>query len=144
MADQRIAKRIPASIQASRTAGDFHRAMQAKFQHYADRRQFIDEQMAPIFDYLHDVENIRIQKRMIIFKEHLLQGLSDQETYTDAAKLRARDSLPDVFPPKSLGRRIPDLSRFGIYHSASARVPCCYGKRQDHRGQARADSLDQT
>jgi len=57
MADQRIAKMIPASIQASRTAGDFRRAMQAKFQHYADRRQFIDEQMAPIFDYLHDVEN---------------------------------------------------------------------------------------
>lgn len=57
MADQRIAKMIPASIQASRTAGDFRRAMQAKFQHYADRRQFIDEQMAPIFDYLHDLEN---------------------------------------------------------------------------------------
>ena len=57
MADQRIAKMIPASIQASRTASDFRRAMQAKFQRYADRRQFIDEQMAPIFDYLHDVEN---------------------------------------------------------------------------------------
>ena len=49
MTDQRIAKMIPASIQASRTAGDFRRAMQAKFQHYADRRQFIDEQMAPIW-----------------------------------------------------------------------------------------------
>ena len=46
--------------------------------------------------------------------------------------------------PKSLGRGIPDISRFGIYHSTSARVPCCYGKRPDHRGQARADPLDQT
>ena len=45
---------------------------------------------------------IRIQKRIIIFKEHLLQGLSDQETYTDTAKLRALASLPDVFPPNRL------------------------------------------
>lgn len=56
MTDQRIAKMIPTSIQASKTAGDFRRAMQAKFQHYADRRQYIDEQMTPILEYLHNVE----------------------------------------------------------------------------------------
>ena len=56
MSDQRIAKMIPPIIQASRTAEDFRRAMQAKFQHYVDRRQFIDEQLSPIFEYLHNVE----------------------------------------------------------------------------------------
>ena len=55
--------------------------------------QLLDEKQIPY---------IRIQKRIIIFKEHLLQGLSDQETYTDAAKLRALNSLPDVFPPHRL------------------------------------------
>ena len=55
--------------------------------------QLLDEKQIPY---------IRIQKRIIIFKEHLLQGLSDQKTYTDTAKLRALDSLPDVFPPNRL------------------------------------------
>ena len=55
--------------------------------------QLLDEKQIPY---------IRIQKRIIIFKEHLLQGLSDQETYTDTAKLRALASLPDVFPPNRL------------------------------------------
>ena len=55
--------------------------------------QLLDEKRIPY---------IRIQKRIIIFKEHLLQGLSDQETYIDAANLRALDSLPDVFPPHRL------------------------------------------
>lgn len=56
MSDQRVAKMIPPIILASRSSDDFRRAMQAKFQHYADRRQFIDEQLAPIFEYLHKVE----------------------------------------------------------------------------------------
>ena len=55
--------------------------------------QLLDEKQIPY---------IRIQKRIIIFKEHLLQGLSGQETYTDTAKLRALASLPDVFPPNRL------------------------------------------
>ena len=35
MDDQRISKMIPSIIRASRTADDFRRAMQAKYQHYA-------------------------------------------------------------------------------------------------------------
>lgn len=56
MDDQRISKMIPSIIRASRTADDFRRAMQAKYQHYADRRKFIDEEMAPIFKYLDDLK----------------------------------------------------------------------------------------
>ena len=46
--DNRIAKMIPPLIHANRSADDFRRAMQAQFQHYVDRRHFIDEQLAPI------------------------------------------------------------------------------------------------
>jgi len=41
-------------------------------------------------------------KRKIIFKEHLLQGLSGKEIFTDVAKLEAIKSLPEVFSPASL------------------------------------------
>ena len=34
-------------------------------------------------------------KRKIIFKEHLLQGLSGKEIFTDVAKLEAIKSLPE-------------------------------------------------
>ena len=40
---------------------------------------------------------IRIQKRIIIFKEHLLEGLSQQSLYADASKLNALVNLPEVF-----------------------------------------------
>jgi len=56
MSDQKVAKLIPPIIQVNRTAADFRRAMQAKFRHYADRRNFIDEQTAPIFEYIFSVE----------------------------------------------------------------------------------------
>ena len=39
--DQRVAKMIPVIIQVNRTTADFRRAMQAQFQHYAERRQYI-------------------------------------------------------------------------------------------------------
>ena len=55
--DQRVAKMLPAIITANRTAADFRRAMQAKFSHYFERRTYIDEQLSPIFEYLHSVEN---------------------------------------------------------------------------------------
>lgn len=55
-ADNRIAKMIPPLIHANRSTDDFRRSMQAQFQHYADRRHFIDEQLAPIFEYLHNLE----------------------------------------------------------------------------------------
>ena len=55
-ADKRIAKMIPPIIQANRTTADFRRAMQADYPHYADRRKYINEQLAPIFEYLHSIE----------------------------------------------------------------------------------------
>ena len=45
---------------------------------------------------------IRIDKRIILFKEHLPQGLSKTSVYTDASKLNALADLPDVFPPHRL------------------------------------------
>lgn len=55
--DQRIAKMIPTIIQVNRTSADFRRAMQAHSPHYAGRRQYINEQLSPIFEYLHSVES---------------------------------------------------------------------------------------
>lgn len=57
MTDQRIAKMIPTVIQVNRTAADFRRAMQAHSPHYAGRRQYINDQLAPIFEYLHSIES---------------------------------------------------------------------------------------
>lgn len=54
--DQRIIKMLPPVIQVGRTTEDFRRAMQAKFPHYAERRQYIDEQLSPVFEYLSSIE----------------------------------------------------------------------------------------
>ena len=48
------------------------------------------------------IPHLRIAKRKIIFKEHLLQGLSGKRIFTDVAKLEALADLPDVFPPNRL------------------------------------------
>ena len=45
---------------------------------------------------------LRIYKRKIIFKEHLLQGLSNNRIFTDVAGLNAIKTLPEVFSPKHL------------------------------------------
>ena len=55
--------------------------------------QLLDEKRIPY---------IRIEKRIILFKEHLLQGLSKTPVYTDASRLNALADLPDVFPPHRL------------------------------------------
>lgn len=55
-ADKHIAKMIPPIIQANRTTADFRRAMQADYPHYTDRRKYINEQLTPIFEYLHSIE----------------------------------------------------------------------------------------
>ena len=55
--------------------------------------QLLDEKRIPY---------IRIDKRIILFKEHLLQRLSKTSVYTDASKLNALADLPDVFPPHRL------------------------------------------
>lgn len=55
--DRHIGKLLPAAIQVGKTTDDFRRSMQAKFQHYSERRQFIDEQLSPIFEYISGLEN---------------------------------------------------------------------------------------
>lgn len=45
---------------------------------------------------------LKISKRKIIFKEHLLQGLSGKRIFTDVAKLKVIVHLPDVFSPQCL------------------------------------------
>ena len=63
--------------------------------------KLMDERMLP---------HIRIQKRIIIFKEHLIQSMSNKEIFTDVAKLNALASLPEVFPPNRL------MAAFRISH----------------------------
>ena len=48
------------------------------------------------------IPHLRLAKRKIIFKEHLLQGLSGKRMFTDVARLNALADLPDVFPPNRL------------------------------------------
>lgn len=57
MTDQRIVKMIPHEIRVNRNSMDFRRAMQAKYQHYAQRRQYIAEILGDIFQYLYDLES---------------------------------------------------------------------------------------
>lgn len=45
---------------------------------------------------------LKISKRKIIFKEHLLQGLSGKRIFTDVAKLNVIVHLPEVFSPRAL------------------------------------------
>ena len=71
--------------------------------------QFMDDRKIPY---------IRIQKRIIIFKEHLLEGLSEQRIFTDASKLNALADLPEVFCPKYLAPafRISRALAYNIVH----------------------------
>lgn len=45
---------------------------------------------------------LSLDKRKIIFKEHLLQGLSGKRIFTDVAKLEVIKPLPEAFSPKRL------------------------------------------
>lgn len=45
---------------------------------------------------------LRIYKRKVIFKEHLIQGLSEKRIFTDVATLNVIARLPEVFSPKCL------------------------------------------
>lgn len=45
---------------------------------------------------------LKLGKRKVIFKEHLIEGLSGKSSLTDVAKLNAVKSLPRNFPPKYL------------------------------------------
>lgn len=75
MTDQRIAKMIPTIIQVNRTSADFRRAMQAHSPHYAGRRQYINEQLSPIFEYLHSVESGTDSFTDVITKNDLGENL---------------------------------------------------------------------
>lgn len=55
MSDQRVSKMLPAIIKVNRTPDDFRRAMQAKFKHYDERRNYIGELLDPVLEYLQDV-----------------------------------------------------------------------------------------
>lgn len=48
------------------------------------------------------VPYLKLERRKIIFKEHLLQGLSGKRIFTDVAELCAVKALPSVFSPKRL------------------------------------------
>lgn len=73
--DNRVSKMIPMIIQANRTTADFRRAMQAQFPHYVDRRQYIVDQLAPIFDYLHAIETGSDRFTQIINDDELEEQL---------------------------------------------------------------------
>lgn len=45
---------------------------------------------------------LQLTKRKVIFKEHLLQGLSGNKVFTDISKLGSIAALPKVFPPSRL------------------------------------------
>lgn len=57
LSDNRIEKMLPSIIRTSRTTDDFRRSMQAKFDHYAERRQYINDELEPIFTYLEGIKN---------------------------------------------------------------------------------------
>ncbi len=45
---------------------------------------------------------LQLLSRKVLFKEHLLQGLSGKRIFTDVSKLHTIEPLPDVFCPKAL------------------------------------------
>lgn len=55
--DNRLYMMLPSYVRLSRSSSDFRRAMQTKFKSYAERRQFIDQELDPIFRYLESVTN---------------------------------------------------------------------------------------
>ncbi len=55
--------------------------------------EVIDEQKIPY---------IRVGTRIVMFKEHLLQGLSKKRIFTDVAELSVMHELPKVFSPRFL------------------------------------------
>lgn len=55
VSDNRIEKMIPAYVRTSHRTDDFRRIMQAKFEHYVERRKFIEDELTPIFNYLESI-----------------------------------------------------------------------------------------
>ena len=49
-----------------------------------------------------EIPYLSLEKRKILFKEHLLQGLSGKRVFTDVAKLEVIRPLPEAFSPKRL------------------------------------------
>lgn len=57
LSDKRIEKMLPSLIRTSRTPDDFRRSMQAKFQHYAERREYINNELEPIINYIESLRD---------------------------------------------------------------------------------------
>lgn len=57
LSDKHIEKMLPSLIRTSRTPDDFRRSMQAEFKHYAERRQFINNELAPLFNYIESLRD---------------------------------------------------------------------------------------
>lgn len=55
--ENHIEKLLPSIIKTAKTADNFRRSMQAKFEHYSERRKYIDDILEPIFKYLDDLKN---------------------------------------------------------------------------------------
>jgi len=56
-ADVRVSKMLPTFIRTSRTTSDFRHTMQSKYSHYKERREYINQELQPIFDYLDSITN---------------------------------------------------------------------------------------
>lgn len=55
LTDNRVSKMLPSLVRVNRSTTDFRRAMQTKFERYAERRQFINQELEPIFQYLESI-----------------------------------------------------------------------------------------
>lgn len=55
--DQRVEKMLPVSVRVNRSTSDFRRDIQAKFDHYAERRSYISKELEPIFEYLDSIQD---------------------------------------------------------------------------------------
>ena len=56
--NNRVSRMLPSFLRTSRTTADFRRAMQSKYPKYKERRQYISQELQPIFDYIESVVNV--------------------------------------------------------------------------------------
>ena len=73
---------------------------------------------------------LKVSKRKIIFKEHLLQGLSKKRIFTDVAKLNAIALLPEVFPPIRLQKALGISNGFAYTLVRSPGFPAVFDRKR--------------
>ena len=54
--DQHISKLLPMFVRANRSTADFRREMQSKFDHYVERRTYINNELNAVFEYLDSIK----------------------------------------------------------------------------------------